>query len=372
MKILIIFGTRPEAIKLAPVIWQLKKHPQKFRVKICLTGQHREMLQPFLKIFKIRPEYELKVMKPSQDLFHITKQVLVKTAKILKKENPDLVLVQGDTTSALASALASYYLKIKIAHVEAGLRSFDKYNPFPEEINRRAIDILADICFAPTKLAKTNLIKEGINPRTIFVTGNTVVDALVWLTKKYPLKRKKLVRQFKIQEGKKIILITCHRRESFGKDLRQIFLALKKLAQQNPEIEFIYPVHLNPNVRALVKQILTGIENIHLIKPLDYISFLHLMQGCDIILTDSGGIVEEAPSFKKPVLILRKKTERPEALKAGVAKLVGTESSNIVKETQKLLDDQRTYNKMRQGKNPFGDGKASERIVKILLKYSEP
>ncbi|MGB9911203.1 MAG: non-hydrolyzing UDP-N-acetylglucosamine 2-epimerase [Microgenomates group bacterium] len=365
-KIFFVFGTRPEAIKLAPVIFEFKKHSKIFSVKIISTGQHKEMLDDVLEAFEITPDINLKVMTPNQTLSEVTSKILIGIENILIREKPDLVLIQGDTTTVLAAALACYYQKIKIAHIEAGLRSFDKYQPFPEEINRRLVSHIADFNFAPTKKASENLIKEGIEKNKIFIVGNTVIDALFLALKK----RKRLDKELKkIDFRKKIILITAHRRENFGKPLEDICLAVREISQlYRDEIEIVYPVHLNPNVQETVKRNLKGISNVKLLKPLDYLSFCYLMKKCYLILSDSGGIQEEAPSLGKPVLILRNTTERPEVVEIGAGILVGTNKEKIVSEVEFLLNNKKKYLKMSKVKNPFGDGKASERIFKIINK----
>lgn len=374
MKVLTVFGTRPEAIKLAPVIKELEKHPE-IVSRVCVTGQHREMLDQVLQVFGIKPDWDLDLMRKGQSLFDITSDGLRGLESVLKEEKPDIVLVQGDTTTAFVASLAAYYLKIKIGHIEAGLRTEDKYNPFPEEMNRRLVDVLGDSYFAPTQRAEQNLLHEGIPAGRVFVTGNTVIDALLWMVGKQstPLSQEKLERLFGEKyglelNGKRIILVTGHRRESFGEGFENICHGLKLIAEHNPNVQIAYPVHMNPNVREPVYRILGGVENIHLIEPLDYAHFVFLMKRAYLILTDSGGIQEEAPSLGKPVLVMREKTERPEAIEAGVAKLVGTKSERIFRETQRLLSDETEYETMAQAVNPFGDGKAAQRIVQILLK----
>lgn len=374
MKVLIVFGTRPEAIKLAPVILKLKNQNSKFITKICVTAQHREMLDQVLNLFEIEPDYDLNIMKNNQSLFAVTADGLRKLEKVLKKEKPDIILVQGDTTTTFVATLAAYYLKIKIGHIEAGLRTNDKFNPFPEEINRRLTDCLADLYFAPTPKAKENLIKEGVDESKIFVTGNTVIDALLTTIRKQKNKKiqKALEKTFLTKYGisfdyKKLILVTGHRRESFGKDFSNICYGLKKIAINNNDVQIVYPVHLNPNVQRPVKKILNNINNIHLIEPLDYFSFVWLMNQAYLILTDSGGIQEEAPILGKPVLVMRKTTERPEGIKAGTAKLIGVDREKIFSETMKLLRDKNLYQKMAKASNPYGDGKAAQRIVNIIL-----
>ena len=365
LKVMTVFGTRPEAIKLAPVIKELERRPGRFISKVCVTAQHREMLDPFLKIFDIKPDYDLNVMKPNQSLFDVTIAVLSKLEPILRKEDPDIVLVQGDTTTAFVAALAAFYFKIKIGHVEAGLRTADKYNPFPEEINRRLISHLADLHFAPTERARANLLAEGIPDEHIFVTGNTVVDALSMIPER--TKGQALLPKLPLHPGRKVILVTAHRRENFGQGLANICQALKRIVEQAPDVEVVYPVHLNPNVRFTVEHTLKGVERIHLVQPLDYVAFVHLMSGAYLILTDSGGIQEEAPSLGKPVLVMRRTTERPEAIEAGAAKLVGTDPDVIAQETLRLLEDKEAYARMSFVSNPFGDGHAAEHIVDVLL-----
>jgi len=365
IKVLTVLGTRPEAIKLAPVIKELERQNDKFTSRVCVTGQHREMLAPFLQLFDIKPDWDLDIMKPNQSLFDVTVSALTKLRPVLETENPDIVLVQGDTTTAFVAALAAFYLKIKIGHVEAGLRTADKYNPFPEEINRRLISHLADLHFAPTSRAKANLLAEGIDEGSVFVTGNTVIDALFMILER--TEGQNLLADLPLQPDKKLILVTAHRRESFGEGLINICQALIEIIRRVPNVEVVYPVHLNPNVRSTVERYLAGVDRIHLIEPLDYVSFVHLMNRAYLILTDSGGIQEEAPSLGKPVLVLRKVSERPEAIEAGAAKVVGTDAKSIVEETLLLLEDEREYSKMAKASNPFGDGHAAERIVKIIL-----
>jgi len=366
-KILFIFGTRPEAIKMAPLIKEFYEHKDKFEIKICITAQHRQMLDQILDFFKIIPDYDLNLMKPNQTLFDITVDGLTGVNKIIDKYMPDLIFVQGDTTTVFVSALAGYYHKIPVAHLEAGLRSNNKYSPFPEEINRTLTGHIADFHFAPTLKAKKNLNKENIF-NNIWVVGNTVIDALflgIDLIKKTD--DDKYLKHFKfIDFSKKIILVTGHRRESFGKPFENICNALKFIAEKNSDIEIVYPVHLNPNVQKPVNTILKEIKNIHLIKPLDYPYLIWLMNRSYLVLTDSGGIQEEAPSLGKPVLVMRDVTERMEGVKAGNAKLVGTDINKIIKETASLLTNKNIYNKMSKAKNPYGDGTTSKKIVKIL------
>jgi len=372
-KILVVFGTRPEAIKMAPVIKQLKSRPN-FNTQVCITAQHRYMLDQVLQIFNIKPDYDLNIMKNNQDLFGLTATALVQLKSVMLKSKPDLILVQGDTTTTLVTSLAAFYFKIPIGHVEAGLRTDNKYSPYPEEINRRLVTEIADFNFAPTQWAKNNLIKQGIPKSKIFVTGNTVVDALSDIIKliKTPGMKIKFDKNFDFlkKKGRKIILITGHRRESFGDGFRNICNAIKKLAIAFPECDFVYPVHLNPNVQAPVQEILNRdkLQNVYLIEPLNYILFAYLMQRAYLILTDSGGIQEEAVTFGKPILVMRDITERPEGIKAGIAKLVGVNKEKIFKECKQLLTDKNVYDKMVTRKNPYGDGRASKKIVDILMK----
>lgn len=365
MKVLTVLGTRPEAIKLAPVIKELEQHSG-VASKVCVTAQHREMLDPFLNLFQIKPDHDLNVMQPNQTLFDVTTKALLGLKDVLDAERPDIVLVQGDTTTAFAAALAAFYLKIKIGHIEAGLRSHDKYNPFPEEINRRLISHLADLHFAPTERARANLLAEGVRNEGIFVTGNTVVDSLLMIVERTegldPLP------DLSIDPDRKLILVTAHRRESFGAGLANICQALKEIVESVDDVEIVYPVHLNPNVRDTATRILGSVERIHLIEPLDYVSFVHLMSRSYLILTDSGGIQEEAPSLGKPVLVIRDRTERPEAIEGGVAKLVGTEPRRIVRESLHFLKDEKAYETMACACNPFGDGHAAERVVEALVR----
>ncbi|KUG22886.1 udp-n-acetylglucosamine 2-epimerase [hydrocarbon metagenome] len=378
--ILSIFGTRPEAIKMAPVIKELEKHPKSFKSIVCVTAQHREMLDQVLNIFGIHPEYDLNIMKPEQDLYDVTANVLLKLRNVLVRVKPDIVLVHGDTTTTMAASLASFYAGITIGHVEAGLRTHNKYAPFPEEINRKLADAIADIHFAPTEQSKQNLLAEGIPAKKIYVTGNTVIDALFLTLKK--IKKEKLeskiekdlvscyphlanILRKKSESSSRLILVTGHRRENFGEGFEKICLALKNLSERE-DVHIIYPVHLNPNVQKPVKRILGKNSRIHLIEPLNYLPFVYLMNQSYLILTDSGGIQEEAPSLGKPVLVMRETTERPEAVDAGTVKLVGTDPKLICSEAVKLLTDITAYRKMSRAHNPYGDGKAAERIIKLL------
>jgi len=381
-KILFVFGTRPEAIKLAPVIFAFKRNPSKFKVVICVTAQHRKMLDQALKLFNIVPDYDMNVMSKSQDLFDITENALKGLKKIILKERPNIVLAQGDTTTAFVSSLAAFYCKVPVGHIEAGLRSNEKYQPFPEEKNRQMISVLADYHFVPTESARKNLIKENISEKDIWVTGNTVIDALSIIAEKQKNEsvKKNLEEYFEKkwnlrfdESDPKIILVTGHRRENFGNGFKNICAALKKISQNNPDCRIIYPVHLNPNVRVPVFGALsvgkTNRKNIYLIDPLEYDPFIYLMSKSYFILTDSGGIQEEAITLKKPLLIMRAVTERPEGVVAGAAKLVGTDAKKIVFETQKLLDNEKEYQKMILAKNPYGDGEASLRIKTVVESF---
>ncbi|OGL41130.1 MAG: UDP-N-acetylglucosamine 2-epimerase [Candidatus Schekmanbacteria bacterium GWA2_38_11] len=368
-KIMVVFGTRPEAIKLAPVIKKLEEAKHKFKTIVCVTAQHREMLDQVLRLFKIKVKYDLDLMRHNQSLSGITRMILDGVTGVLKSEKPDLVMVQGDTTTTFASSLAAFYQQIKIAHVEAGLRTDNKYSPFPEEINRRMTSVVTDYHFAPTNQSKENLLCEGVDPKKIFVTGNTVIDTLlmtVGMLKSLKVEKFKELRD--IDFSKKIILVTGHRRESFGEGFENICRALKKIADINRNLIIIYPVHLNPNVKKPVHRILGKVENIRLINPLNYKPFVYLMEKSYLILTDSGGIQEEAPSLGKPVLVMRDTTERPEGIKSGTVRLVGTREKEIARETQKLMDSKKEYNRMSRAHNPYGDGKASKRILTILEK----
>jgi len=374
MKVLIVFGTRPEAIKMAPLVKEFEKNRDFFDMRVCVTAQHREMLDQVLEIFDIKPHYDLNIMKKSQDLFDVTSKILVKLKEVLDDFKPDLVLVHGDTTTTFSASLSAFYKRIKIGHVEAGLRTGNLYSPWPEEANRKLTGVLANYHFAPTTENKNNLLKENINEENIIITGNTVIDALFWILEKIKKenlssKLEEVIRQngYEISD-RKFILITGHRRENFGEGFLNICSALKELALKYKNIDFVYPVHLNPNVRKPVKEILSGIDNVHLIEPLEYLPFVYLLEKSHIILTDSGGIQEEAPSLGKPVLVMRDTTERPEALKAGTVKLVGTDKESIVENVSKLLEDEEFYKKMAYAHNPYGDGRASERIVSFLRK----
>ncbi|MDD5226951.1 MAG: UDP-N-acetylglucosamine 2-epimerase (non-hydrolyzing) [Candidatus Omnitrophica bacterium] len=364
-RILFVFGTRPEVFKMAPVIQEFRKHLD-FKVYTCLTAQHREMVDQALCAFKLRIDFDLNIMEEGQTLSDLTSRLFPKMDEVFSKVRPELVLVQGDTTSAFAVALKAFYSKIPVAHIEAGLRTHHKYHPFPEEINRVLISRLADYHFAPTEESRKNLIREGVPSERIFVTGNTVVDALRLLRKDIKHETQPLLRL--ISKAQKIILVTAHRRESFGKPLRSICRALKVIVRRYPDTEIIYPVHLNPNVQQVVHQELFGISRIHLVHPLPYREFLVLMDRAFLILTDSGGIQEEAPSFRKPVLIMRDVSERGEGIRLGIAKLVGTSKSEIVRETERLLNSKSAYRQMVSRKNPYGDGYAAARICRFVAR----
>jgi UDP-N-acetylglucosamine 2-epimerase (non-hydrolysing) len=371
MKIISVFGTRPEAIKMAPVVMALARHSALQSV-VCVTAQHRQMLDQVLSLFEIVPDYDLNLMRPGQDLFDVTSGVLLGLKPVLEKEHPDLVLVHGDTTTSMAAALAAFYLRIPVGHVEAGLRTHDKFAPFPEEINRRLTGGIADLHFAPTELTRQNLLREGVASDRILITGNTVVDALLAVSARIEADaglRERFDRDFSfLDPAKRLILVTGHRRENFGEGFEQICMALADLARSYPEVEILYPVHLNPNVQQPVRRILgTGaLENVHLVEPVDYLPFVYLMKRAHFIITDSGGVQEEAPSLGKPVLVMRDTTERPEAVAAGTVKVVGTDRRRIVAEASLLLDDPAAYRSMSLAHNPYGDGLAATRIVEAV------
>lgn len=366
MKCLLIYGTRPEAIKLAPVVEELKRQAGVQPV-ICVTAQHRSMLDQVNSLFGIQADYDLDLMKHDQTLADVSAQVLTAVSPVIAREAPDWVIVQGDTTTVALAALAAYYQGVKVAHVEAGLRTGDKRQPFPEEVNRRITGVLADLHFAPTESARQNLLREGIAPDTILVTGNTIVDSLQAIAK-VPLEHEPAFLS-ELPEGRELILLTAHRRENFGRGLENIFNGVKQLAEKySDRAQIVYPVHLNPNVKEPAYRLLDGVENITLTDPVDYHTLVHLLQRCKFVLTDSGGIQEEAPSFGKPVLVLRNTTERPEGITEGVAQLVGSEDAErIFIEASRLLDDSERYFQMSTGENPYGDGRASQRIVERLL-----
>ena len=365
IKVMPIFGTRPEAIKMAPVVKELQKY-EEIETVITVTAQHREMLDQVLELFDIVPDYDLDIMLESQSLTDITVNVLSRLEKIYNEENPDIVLVQGDTSTTFVASLAAFYKQIKVGHIEAGLRTNNKYSPFPEEINRKLTGGIADFHFPPTLTSKNNLLNENVDESKIFITGNTVVDALIEVVNKdFKFENSKI--QDLIDNDKKYILLTSHRRENLGKPMRNIFNSVKELLENNEGVEVVFPVHLNPKVRRIVDEILGDLDRIHLVEPMDYLPFAKLIENSYLVLTDSGGVQEEAPSLGKPVLVLRDTTERPEAIEAGTVKLVGTDKSKIFNEANKLLNDKKAYGNMAQAVNPYGDGKASERIVKILL-----
>lgn len=367
-KIICIFGTRPEAIKMAPVLRELQKKRDIFRTAVALTAQHREMLDQVLKLFNLQSNYDLNIMQESQTLYYITTSSLSRLEKVIKSENPDFILVQGDTTTTFAATLAAFYQKVPVGHIEAGLRSYDKFNPYPEEANRLLTDALCELHFAPTPIAKRNLLKENMKKESIFVTGNTVIDALHLALKKPHRFRNSILKKIDFN-SKRIILLTAHRRENWGIPLQNICLSIRQLIQKYDDLEIVYPVHLNPNVKNVVYRILKNSPRIHLIRPLDYLDFINLMNKCFLVLTDSGGLQEEAPCLGKPVLVLREVTERPEGIEAGTVKLVGLSKESIFRETCKLLDNKRTYDRMATSINPYGDGKASTRIVDAILYY---
>lgn len=379
-KIMLVFGTRPEAIKMAPLVKELQKYPNHFETIVCVTGQHREMLDQVLGLFEIKPDFDLNIMKAGQDLYDITSRVLLGMRDVLAEVKPDMVLVHGDTTTSTAAALATFYQQIPVGHVEAGLRTHNIYSPWPEEMNRLITSRIATFNYSPTKLSKQNLLDEGVKEGTIFVTGNTVIDALYMVIEK--IKSNSTIRNEinqdlvkmgydtqRLQNEKKLVLITGHRRENFGDGFINICKAIKTLSDKYPQVDFVYPMHMNPNVRKPIHEVFTDIvnPNMFFIEPLDYLPFVSLMSQSTLVLTDSGGIQEEAPGLGKPVLVMRDTTERPEALKAGTVRLVGTSYEKIVNEVSMLLDDHIYYEHMSKAQNPYGDGKACERIVTSLL-----
>ena len=373
-KVLLVFGTRPEAIKMAPLVLAFQKQSSEIEVKVCVTAQHREMLDQVLDIFDIVPDYDLNIMKPGQDLYDVTSNILLGMKEVLTEYKPDVVFVHGDTTTTIATAMSAFYQKIPVAHVEAGLRTGDIYSPWPEEANRKLTSQITKYHFTPTQTSKENLLKENVPEDDIYVTGNTVIDALFWVLEKInKTESLKLLLSNTISKefpafgnDQRIVLITGHRRENFGQGFLDMCSAIKTLAEAHPNVNFVYPVHLNPNVQKPVSELLSGIENIYLISPLEYESFVYLMSKTYLILTDSGGIQEEAPSLGKPVLVMRDTTERPEALEAGTVNLVGTNPDIIVNEVTKLLVDTVRYDEMSQAHNPYGDGKACRKIVNII------
>lgn len=366
-KILIVFGTRPEAIKMAPLVKEFKKHPSQFETRVCVTAQHREMLDQVLDFFDITPEYDLDIMKPNQNLYSLTGDIINGMKEVLEDFNPAFVFVHGDTSTTMATSIAAFYNQSKVCHIEAGLRTHNKWSPFPEEVNRQVTGRIADYHFAPTTTSKTNLLQENIKENTIVVTGNTVIDALLDSVKKVNVTPSTFVTNISEMLGEKeMILVTGHRRENHGQGFINICEALQQIAQAHPEIEIIYPVHLNPKVKEPVHRILGTVSNIQLIEPLAYQDFIWMMNRSKIIITDSGGVQEEAPSLGKPVLVMRDTTERPEAVDAGTVILVGTHIDTIVNETNKLLTNTALYNKMSALHNPYGDGKACEKVVRFI------
>ena len=381
-KVMLVFGTRPEAIKMAPLVKEFQKQPKRVETVVCVTGQHREMLDQVLKIFDIKPDYDLNIMKQGQDLYDVTARVLTGMRDVLKEVKPDVVLVHGDTTTSTAAALAAFYQQIPVGHVEAGLRTHNIYSPWPEEMNRLLTGRLATYHFSPTPLSRNNLIKESVDDRNIIITGNTVIDALYWVVDKIK-NNKELDNELedilskagydvnRLNNGKKLVLITGHRRENFGDGFINMCTAIKDLTIKHPNVDFVYHMHLNPNVRKPIHEVfgedLSGLKNMFFIEPLEYLSFVYLMEKSSIVLTDSGGIQEEAPGLGKPVLVMRDTTERPEALNAGTVKLVGTDYNKIVNEVSSLIDDKAAYEKMSKAVNPYGDGLACGRIVNALL-----
>lgn len=376
---MLVFGTRPEAIKMSPLVKEFQKYPEKFETIVCVTGQHREMLDQVLRIFDIQPDYDLNIMKQGQDLYDVTARVLTGMRDVLKETRPDIVLVHGDTTTSTAAALAAFYQQIPVGHIEAGLRTHNIYSPWPEEVNRQITRRIATYHFAPTSLSKDNLLQEGISGEQIIVTGNTVIDALYMVVEKIKndgilsCELEKVLKASgydisRLSDGRKLVLITGHRRENFGDGFISMCKAIKSLSEKYPEVDFVYPMHLNPNVRKPIHEVFGESQraNLFFIEPLEYLSFVYLMEKSAIVLTDSGGIQEEAPGLGKPVLVMRDTTERPEALEAGTVKLVGTDYDKIVNEVSGLLDSQEYYEKMSKAINPYGDGKACSRIVKAL------
>lgn len=379
-KVMLVFGTRPEAIKMAPLVKALRRYPTAFQTLVCVTGQHREMLDQVLDLFDIRPDYDLNIMQQEQDLYDITTRILLGMRRVLDEAKPDIVLVHGDTTTSMSAALAAFYRQIPVGHVEAGLRTRDIYNPFPEEINRQITARIARYHFAPTHLSRENLVLEGVFSGQIIVTGNTVVDALHLIVERIrddaDVRTQALTRikdggydAGRLDAGRRLVLITGHRRENFGDGFQQICAAIKTLAERYPDVDFVYPMHLNPNVRRPIRDIFgnEACDNLFFIEPLEYLAFVYLLNRSAVVLTDSGGVQEEAPGLGKPVLVMRHATERPEALKAGTVKLVGTDENKIVRELSKLLDNPDSYAAMSKASNPYGDGRAAQRIVTALF-----
>lgn len=377
-KILLVFGTRPEAIKMAPLVKEFQKYPDVFETVVCVTGQHREMLDQVLSLFEIKPDYDLNIMRQGQDLYDVTSRVLTGLRSVLSEVKPFVVLVHGDTTTSMAAALAAFYQQIPVGHVEAGLRTHNIYSPWPEEMNRQITGRIATYHFSPTLLSRQNLLKEGVNDSSIIVTGNTVIDALFLVVERIKNDKKLSCELEKVlatagynvsqRSNRRLVLITGHRRENFGDGFIRMCEAIKHLVQKYPDVDFVYPMHLNPNVRKPIHQVFgeENISNMFFIEPLEYLPFVYLMERSTLVLTDSGGIQEEAPGLGKPVLVMRDTTERPEAVEAGTVKLVGTDYDKIVNEVSVLLDDEDYYNKMSKAANPYGDGFACERIIKIF------
>ncbi len=364
-KILVVFGTRPEAIKMAPVVKELGSRPNEFETKVCVTGQHREMLDQMLEVFDIHPDHDLNIMQPGQDLYDVSSRILLSMRDILTKERPDLVLVHGDTSTSTFAALAAFYQHIPVGHVEAGLRTGNIYSPWPEEMNRQLNGRICTWHFAPTETARQNLLREHVDDAHIVVTGNTVIDVLHWVV----ASGKARPPQFGRDEHRRMVLITGHRRENFGDGMKHICQAINALSEQFKDVDFVYPIHLNPNIRRQVQEIIDGSQsNVYLLEPLSYLEFVAMMQQSTLILTDSGGIQEEAPAFGKPVLVMRDTTERPEAIEAGTARLVGTDRSTIEQHVALLLTNTEEYNTMAHAASPFGDGHAAERIADFILR----
>lgn len=366
IKVLIIFGTRPEAVKMAPIVKALKNDEEHFITKICVTAQHRDMLDQVLRIFDIEPDYDLNIFQSGQTLTQITCRALTGLEGVIEEFKPDLILVQGDTTTVFSGALAAFYHQVKIGHVEAGLRSGNLYSPYPEEANRKLTGVITDFHYAPTETSRQNLLREGYDDSKIFVTGNTSIDALKWvIDKNYKFEDERLNNiDF---ENNKVLLLTAHRRENIGEPMENIFSAVKEAAEKNKNVEVIYPMHLNPKVREIARKVFEGMDNVHLIEPLDYLPFTNLMAKCYLVVTDSGGVQEEAPSLGKPVLVVRRETERPEGIEAGTAKLVGTEKGVILKEIDTLINNDEEYKSMANAVNPYGDGKAAQYIKEAII-----
>ena len=366
LRLMTVFGTRPEAIKMCPLVLEMHKYPEYIEPIVAVTAQHREMLDQVLELFRIKPDYDLNIMASGQTLYDITTRALNGLKEVIEDAKPDMVLVHGDTTTTFAGALAAFYAQVTVGHVEAGLRTGNKYSPYPEEMNRKLTGSIADMHFAPTSTSKENLLKENVNPEAIMVTGNTVIDALQTTVKaNYEFADAEFNKIF--ARGNRLILMTTHRRENLGEPMRNVYKALRKVLETHADVEAIFPVHKNPKVREIVQEELGGLERVHLIEPMDYEPFANLMGKVDIVLTDSGGIQEEAPALGKPVLVLRDTTERPEAVDAGTVKLVGTGYEDVLRETNLLLDDPAHYKKMAEAANPYGDGKACERIIRAIL-----